>query len=239
VVPLTICHVDDLPPLVHAESRPDGADGPGVAVVIDVIRAFTVAPWCLARGAAALFLAPSVEVAARARAERYPEAVLLKDGPPDPRFALPNSPSRVARTDLTGQTVIQKTGNGTRGAFAVGAVPLVLCASFVTAGATARKVAASDAERVLLVPTEGDEDLALAEYLAALLVARAGSHVDPEPYLARVRDSAAAKECLERSDDPAYPGVCAGDLESCLDLDGFGHALRARRQGDLLSVIAC
>ena len=83
-----------------------------VAVVIDVVRAFTVAAWCLERGAARLLLAPSIE-AAVAAGERHPGAVLLKDGEPDPRFILPNAPGRIATEDLTGRIVVQKTGNGT------------------------------------------------------------------------------------------------------------------------------
>src|SRR5690606_36621260 len=73
-------HVDDL-------TGPVAAD---VAVVIDVVRAFTVAPWCLARGAERLLFAPGVEAAAQVRADHHPDALLLKDGGSDPRFALPN-----------------------------------------------------------------------------------------------------------------------------------------------------
>ena len=228
---LTTCHVDDL-----SGPGPDRSGTPDVAVVIDVVRAFTVTPWCLARGAARVLLAPSLEAAVGARRDRWPDAVLLKDGQPDPRFQLPNSPARIARADLVGRTVIQKTGNGTRGAFAVGAVPTVLCASFTTASATARAVRVASPDRVLLVPTEGDEDHALADYLTALLDADASSPVNPEPYLARVRESAAGRECRARGDDPAYPGVDPGDLARCLELDVFDHALRARPQAGLLTV---
>ncbi len=224
---VTTRHVDDL-----TEPGPP-TTAPDVAVVIDVIRAFTVTPWCLARGAAQVLLAPSLDAAVEARRDRWPEALLLKDGPPDPRFELPNSPERVAGADLAGRTVIQKTGNGTRGAFAVGRVPLVLCASFATAGATARAIVRAAPDRVLLVPTEGDEDHALADYLTALLE-DGGSRPDPASYLARVRESDAGRECRDRGEDPAYPGVDPGDLARCLELDAFDHAVRARPRAGLL-----
>lgn len=218
-------HVDDL-------TGPVAAD---VAVVIDVVRAFTVAPWCLARGAERLLFAPGVEAAAQVRADHHPDALLLKDGGSDPRFALPNAPGRIAREDLTGRTVIQVTGNGTRGAYAVGAVPMVLCASFVTATATARAVLAAAPARVLLVPTEGDEDVALADYLTAVLDGAA--RPDPAPYLERVVRSDAGRECVARGADPAYPGVDADDLRRCLAIDAFDHALQASPEpGGLLAV---
>lgn len=218
-------HVDDLDASVDAD----------VAVVIDVIRAFTVAPWCLARGAQRLLFAPGVEEAVQAQAERFADALLLKDRAADPRFALPNAPGRIAREDLTGRTVIQVTGNGTRGAFAVGSAPLVLCASFTTAAATARAILAAAPERVLLVPTEGDEDVALADYLTAML--DGGGGVFAPPYLARVVRSAAGQECLERGADQRIPGVDPDDLRRCMELDVFGFALQATPEdGGLLAV---
>jgi 2-phosphosulfolactate phosphatase len=208
-------HVNDL----------DGPVDADIAVVIDVIRAFTVAPWCLARGAERLLFAAGVDEAARAQTERYPDALLLKDGGTDPRFALPNAPGRIAREDLTGCTIIQVTGNGTRGAYAAAAASVVLCASFVNAAATAVAIRAADPAHLLLVPTEGDEDVALADYLIATL--DGASPPDPAPYLERVVRSAAGRECAERGADPCYPGVDPADLRRCLELDAVGQALRA------------
>jgi 2-phosphosulfolactate phosphatase len=215
-VHLVTSHVDDLP---------ESGSPPDVAVVIDVVRAFTVAPWVLARGADRLLFAASVDAAVAARAD-HPDALLLTDRTADPRFALPNAPGRIAREDLRGRTVIQVTGNGTRGAFAVGRVPLLLCASFVTAAATARVITQVAPARVLLVPTEGDEDHALADYLVALL--DGGRPVDPTPYLDRVVLSPAGRECATRGGEEAWPGFDADDLMRCLEIDAIGAAVRAQ-----------
>ncbi|WP_162458408.1 2-phosphosulfolactate phosphatase [Pseudactinotalea terrae] len=218
-------HVNDLQGPIEAD----------VAVVIDVVRAFTVAPWCLARGAERLLLAPGADAAVTARDERYPDALLLTDRHVDLRFPLPNAPGRIAREDLSGATVIQVTGNGTRGAHAVSAVPAVLCASFVTAAATARAVRALAPTRLLLVPTEGDEDVALADYLIAML--DGAGQVDPAAYLERVVRSDAGRECAEKGADPANPGVDPDDLRRCLEIDAFDHALQAvPQEGGLLAV---
>ena len=205
---------------------------PGVdaAVVIDVLRAFTVAPWCYARGARDVLLAPTLEAAIIGRT-RWPNALLLKDGAADPRFDLPNAPGIVATADLSGRTVIQKTGNGTRGAHAVAGAAHLFCASFVTAAATARALREVEPRTVALVVTEGEEDVAFADYLSALLC---GDSPEPGPYLARVAASAAADELRERSHDAAFPGVHPDDLGLCLQVDRFDCALSAEPAGDLL-----
>jgi 2-phosphosulfolactate phosphatase len=89
---------------------------------------------------------------------------------------------------------------------------------------------------VAIIVTEGDEDVALAEYLSALL-----SGQDPQParYLARAAGSAAAQELRERSFDPDFPGVHPDDLALCLQADRFSFALSAEPAGDLLRLRQC
>jgi 2-phosphosulfolactate phosphatase len=205
------------------------------AVVIDVMRAFTVAPWCFARGAAAVRLAPSIAAAVAARA-RWPSALLLKDGGADPRFDLSNAPGYIRRLDLRGQTIVQVTGNGTRGAHAVGDLDLVLCASFVTAGATARALTEQRVGAVTMLVTEGDEDRALADYLTALLT---GAAPDPAGYLQRAGASDAAAELRRRGGDDRFPGNHADDADLCLQLDVFDFALRAEPDENFLSLTPC
>jgi 2-phosphosulfolactate phosphatase len=201
-----------------------------IAVVIDVIRAFSTAPWILRKGASRLLLAPDAEAAVAAQRAEFPDAILVKDGPPDPRFALPNSPGRIAQEDLTDRVVILATGNGTRGVYAVAGAGEVLCASFVNAAATAR--AASRHDKVLLVPTEGDEDQALAEYLTHAISAQGAPPA--APFLERVRSSDAGVECRARGLDSSFPGVHPDDLGRCLELDAFVDAISVRPAGTLL-----
>jgi 2-phosphosulfolactate phosphatase len=212
--------LDDMPQLPRVDA----------AVVIDVLRAFTVAPWLYARGAHDVLLAPTLEAAIAGRNHR-PNALLLKDGAPDHRFDLPNAPGIIAATDLEGRTVIQQTGNGTRGAHAVAGTSHIFCASFLTAAATARALREADPAAVALVVTEGDEDVAFADYLSALL---SGDRPEPAPYLARAASSAAAHELCERSHDAAFPGVHPDDLRLCLQVDRFDFALHTEPAGDLL-----
>lgn len=211
-----IRHLDDLPRTVSADA----------VVVVDVFRAFTTAPWCYESGASSVLLAPTIEDAIAARVGEHVR--LLKDGAPDPRFDLPNAPGLVATADLRELTVVQITGNGTRGVYAV-AAPHVLCASFVTASATARFLREMHVGTVLFVPTEGDEDVALADYLVELLHGDA----DPTDYLNRAEASPAAAHLGLCGPDAAYPGVHADDLRLCLEVDRFDFALEAVPQGPL------
>ncbi|MFC7641156.1 2-phosphosulfolactate phosphatase [Streptosporangium lutulentum] len=103
-------------------------EAPSVAVVVDVMRAFTVAAWAFAQGAEKIVLAESLDEALALKA-RHPNWVALKDGPPAPGFDTVNSPGLLRSMDLGGRTVVQKTTAGTVGALAVKEAPLVLCAA--------------------------------------------------------------------------------------------------------------
>lgn len=144
------------------------AETPSVAVVVDVMRAYTVAAWAFGRGAEKIVLAESLAEALALKA-RHPDWVTLKDGPPAPGFDLVNSPGLLRSVDLGGRTVVQKTTAGTVGALAVKDASLVLCAYFVVAEATARILRARRCDGVTFVVTgedgRADEDLACAQYI--------------------------------------------------------------------------
>ncbi|MEU7878948.1 2-phosphosulfolactate phosphatase [Microbispora bryophytorum] len=93
------------------------AETPSTAVVVDVMRAFTVAAWAFARGAEKIVIAESLDDALALKA-RHPDWVTLKDGPPAAGFDTVNSPGLLRSVDLAGRTVVQKTTAGTVGALA-------------------------------------------------------------------------------------------------------------------------
>jgi len=203
-----------------------------VVVVIDVLRAFTTAAWCFARGVADLYLANTPEDALQARSHEHSDALLLSDGPPKPGFDLVNSPAVIRDSDLAGRTVIQQTTNGTRGVFAAFARPraLVLCSALVTASATLRAVAGSNASAVAFVVTGGDEDAALADYLRAALD---DAGTDVEPCLQRVQNSHAATQFRELAHRGDYPGLHEDDLRLALEVDHFASVPVATKSGRL------
>ncbi|MEU1325487.1 2-phosphosulfolactate phosphatase [Streptomyces microflavus] len=206
------------------------AEIPSVAVVVDVMRAFTVAAWAFARGAEKIVLAESLDDALALTA-RHPEWVALKDGPPAPGFALVNSPGLLRSADLGGRTVVQKTTAGTVGALAVKDASLVLCAGFVVAEATAQVLRARGSGSVTFVVTgEGgraDEDLACAQYIAGRAT---GAGTDAADFLRRAAASRAATELAEG----VRQGVHPDDIALCLELDRFPFAMVAALEDSLM-----
>ncbi|MFJ2089121.1 2-phosphosulfolactate phosphatase [Streptomyces sp. NPDC087901] len=208
----------------------DLAEVPRVAVVVDVMRAFTVAAWAFGQGAEEIVLAESLDDALALK-ERHPDWVALKDGPPAPGFDTVNSPGTLRSLDLSGRTVVQKTTAGTVGALAVKEAQLVLCASFVVAEATAQLLRTRESGSVTFVVTgedgQADEDLACAQYIARRVT---GAGTDAAEFLRRAAESRAATELAEG----VRQGVHPDDIALCLELDRFPFAMVATLEGPLM-----
>lgn len=211
---------------------PELTETASVAVVVDVMRAFTVAAWAFAQGAEAIVLAESLDEAMALKA-RHPDWVAIKDGPPAPGFDAVNSPGLLRSIDLGGRTVVQKTTAGTVGALAVKEASLVLCAGFVVAEATARLLRTRDGDRVTFVVTgengQADEDLACAQYIARRAIE---GGTDAAGFLRRAADSRAAAELAQG----VRQGVHPDDVALCLELDRFPFAMVAKLEGSLMVV---
>ncbi|MEU9591597.1 2-phosphosulfolactate phosphatase [Streptomyces sp. NPDC048219] len=214
---------------------PELVETPSVAVVVDVMRACTVAAWAFARGAEKIVLAESLDEALRLKA-RHPEWVAIKDGAPAPGFDAVNSPGLLRSADLGGRTVVQKTTAGTVGALAVKEASLVLCAGFVVAEATAQLLRARGSGRVTFVVTgedgRADEDLACAQYIARRA---AGVETDAAEFLRRAGRSRAAAELEQGVRRGAHPD----DVALCLELDRFRFAMVAASEGSLMVLRRC
>ncbi|MER5307408.1 2-phosphosulfolactate phosphatase [Streptomyces sp. NPDC002773] len=209
---------------------PELVDTPSVAVVVDVMRAFTVAAWAFGQGAEKIVLAESLDGALALKA-RHPDWVALKDGPSAPGFDAVNSPGLLRSLDLGGRTVVQKTTAGTVGALAVKDASLVLCAGFVVAEATAQLLRTRGSDTVTFVVTgedgQADEDLACAQYIARRA---AGAATDAAGFLRRGAESRAATELAEGVRQGAHPD----DVALCLELDRFPFAMVATSEGSLM-----
>ena len=86
-------------------------------VVIDVLRSFTTAAVALHRGAAAVYPVddPAAAREACGRIDRAVSVGAFAGGAPVPGFDFGNSPSALARADLTGRPVVISTAAGVRG----------------------------------------------------------------------------------------------------------------------------
>ncbi|RSS57857.1 2-phosphosulfolactate phosphatase [Streptomyces sp. WAC07061] len=214
---------------------PELTEPPSAAVVVDVMRAFTVAAWAFARGAEKIVLAESLDEVLALKSRR-PDWVALKDGPPAPGFDAVNSPGLLRSADLGGRTVVQKTTAGTVGALAVQDASLVLCAGFVVAEATARLLRARGCGSVTFVVTGEDgraeEDLACAQYIAGRA---SGAGEDAAGFLRRAAASRAAAELAEGVREGSHPD----DVALCLELDRFPFAMVAALEDSHMVLRPC
>jgi len=183
-------------------------------IVIDVVRAFTVAHYAFLRGAEKILLVPDVEDAFAVRDKL--EGVLLAGeigGLPIAGFDLDNSPRRMAAAELAGRTLVQKTTNGVKAALHSLGAPAVLVTGFSNAGATAafllRSFGGADA-RINLVASHptGDEDLACAEYIRSLILGA-------EPDADAVRERIYGCETVQKFLDPSRPEFDPDDIDYC------------------------
>jgi len=231
-----------IPPRFAGRDEPIGS--PQVAVVIDVMRAFTATAAALGAGAREVLLAASAQDALALKA-RHPGSVAWTDGELEPGFDCGNSPVQVGARDLAGVTCVATTSAGTVGAHAAKGAGLLFTASFTVAAATARAVRAAGADDVTYVITgarttaaehlgRAEEDLACAEYIAAMV---AGENVTADGYLERARRSPAADR-LREGIRLGYPGIDRDDVELCLDLDRFPFAMVVTAEAGVLALRA-
>ena len=195
----------------------------GLVIVIDVLRAFSTAAYAFEAGAESITLVSAVE-AALALKQQLPGALVMGEvgGLPPAGFDFGNSPAEIARQNLKGLHLIQRTGAGTQGAVRSVNADRLFAASFVVAKATVQAVQRLNPEKVTFVVTGGSaegEDLACAEYLEACLRNR---HPEPEPFLSRVRNSAEARR------DARLPSFVR-DLAYCTRLDACPFAMPITR----------
>lgn len=228
---------------IRREVRSTAERARGVVVVIDVLRAFTVAAYAFAGGAEELWLVRSVEEALALRAA-HPDLLLAGEvgGRLIPGFDLNNSPSRMAAADVRGRVIAQRTGAGTQGACgAVNAAHLLIC-SLVNAESTAalarrlaREGEGDGAGVVTLLPTaskddpyypdELTEDDVCADYLAALLAGdEAGARRTLGAGLAEVRARGRFDELTLGG--PDFPPE---DEAAVLAIDRFDFAMAGQR----------
>jgi 2-phosphosulfolactate phosphatase len=206
----------------------------GVIIVIDVLRAFSTAAYAFSRGAREILLVSTVEEALTLKSRINGSKAMGEVGglPPD-GFDFGNSPTDISKEDLSGITLIQRTGAGTQGAVRSLSAETMLASSLVVAGGTVRHVAGLGADEVTFVITGrthngGDEDLACAEYLEALMK---GDRPETRQFVRRVFESRDALQHL----DPAQTGFPLSDLEYCTQVNKFDFAMPiARENGKLV-----
>ena len=211
----------------------------GLAVIIDVFRAFTCAPLMLHLGARRLILEADIEACLAWRGR----AVLVGEHNEEPieGFDLTNSPWQIlhaGRALFAGRTVVHRTTSGVSGAvIAAATCEDVLLASFANARATAAYIVGRQPDLVSLCAmgirsrAKAPEDERCAERIEALVT---GGRVDRLGALAEILAHETTQKFLRG--DKAY--LPREDPAICLQDDLFDFALRAERRDGVLEAIA-
>jgi 2-phosphosulfolactate phosphatase len=179
----------------------------GIAVIIDVFRAFSVACYCYQQGVQKIIPMGS-----------------LDDAKP-PEFDFGNSPTEILAADLNNATVVQTTHAGTQGLVNAHNASQVLTGALVNAKATVEYIKQQNPAVVSLVrmgheaTMRTDEDDICADYMKALLLNK--------PFdVASIRSTLLNSPCAKRFLDPAIPWNPMSDFDYCTEVDRFNFTIR-------------
>jgi 2-phosphosulfolactate phosphatase len=201
----------------------------GIAVVIDVFRAFSVAAYAFDAGAARVMPVAEIEDA-KALAGRFPGAVLAgeRHARKLPGFDIGNSPTDVRNIDLRGKVLVHTTHAGTQGLVNATRADEVLTGAFVNISAVRHYIASRAPQQVSLVRMGHEarercaEDDLYAECLRLLL------RGEPAP-LDEVRDRLRHAPAAVKFFDQACDWAPRDDFDYCTDVDRFDFVMRLRR----------
>ena len=213
----------------HYTDLEDCHSANGVVIVIDVLRAFSTAAYAFSRGAKEILLVSTVDEALSIKSTIPSAKAMGEVGGLRPEgFDFGNSPTYINEVDLSGITMIHRTSAGTQGVVRSQGAQVMVASSFVVANATAQYVLNLAVPDVTFVITGrsyngGDEDVACAEYLEALLQ---GTRPDANPFIRRVIESRDAFPDL----DPAQREFPLSDLDFCTRIDKFDFAMPVTRE---------
>ncbi|RAR40609.1 2-phosphosulfolactate phosphatase [Paenibacillus sp. MDMC362] len=188
-----------------------------INVVIDVIRAFTVAHYAFIRGVQGIILAGTLDDALRLK-KIYPDFLLAGEirGLPIPGFELDNSPARLHDFDLREKFLIQKTTNGVTATLNALSTEHLFVTGFTNARTTAefikRNLLKDDGMMINVIASHpsGDDDLACAQYIAEIL--QDTNRISAEQTIERIRKSEAAGKFY----DIEKPEFLREDISFCI-----------------------
>jgi 2-phosphosulfolactate phosphatase len=204
----------------------------GVAVIIDVFRAFSVTCYAIDAGAARI-IATTGTAEAFILKKNYRNCVLM--GERDERkiegFDFGNSPTEIIKTNLHGKTVIHTTTAGTNGLINATNAETVITGSLVNAEAVVKYIRSVKPSHVSLVAMgfratkSAEEDLLCAEIIKSRLE---GNQIDLEERINELRLGAGLRFFNPENLDFSPPT----DFFLCTMADRFDFVLKCEKRPD-------
>ena len=211
----------------------EGADqAEGLAVVIDVFRAFSLECYLFSRGVQKIYAVGREETAWEMKRE-HPEYLMAgeRGGVILPGFDYGNSPSQTEHADFRNRILIHTTSAGTQGLVHTSAAGAreILTGSLVNASAIASYIKDRNPERVSLV-CMGNSGIALApedelcaRYIRSLLI---GEPIEMGPEILSLVNEPTVAKFFDIKWKDVFP---VKDLIMCLEYDRFPFILKAAK----------
>ena len=209
----------------------------GLAVIIDVFRAFSVACYVFHNGAEKIITVGNIEKAYELK-RKHAHYVLMgeRGGRIQKGFDYGNSPTHIETVDFAGKTVVQTTSAGTQGIDNAKGAEEIITGSFVNAAAVIDYIRRKNPSQVSLVAMgeaglhPADEDELCAGYIADVLN---GRPVDFRSIVEKLREGG-GRRLLDPANSEWSP---PRDFELCLDLNRFAFVLQMERDDDGFAVL--
>ncbi len=200
----------------------------GLAVIIDVFRAFSTTCFVMDNGAKIIIPVDDIDLAYTLKKEN-PDYILMgerNDIVPD-GFDFGNSPAEIKRIDFRGKTVIHTTTQGTQGITRAVNAKEIITGSFVNAQAVIDYIKSAKYQLISLVCTDAslpkNEDIMYAEYVK--------SHLEEKPLdFAGIKTHLINHPFASRFLNNTVGAVKREDFDLCLTLDRFNFILKAEAQ---------
>lgn len=217
------------------KSLKDADKATGLAVVIDVFRAFTTEAYIFANGASKIIPVLDLEESHKLKKENPSYLLVGERGGLKPEgFDFGNGPSEVVDVDFTGKTIIHTTSNGTKGLINASNAEAILTGSFVVADSIVKYIKSYNFKNISLISTSPDpendnnEDMLLAYYIRDILT---GQKVDEADIKNKLTNTSAHSFLLNEA------GVPQADIDLCLEFHKFNFVIKKVVENNLMYLI--
>lgn len=220
---------------IHILNGKEGAKSArGLAVVIDVFRAFSVEAYFLAQGAVQVIALGDLNEAYNLQ-KQHPEYIYCgeRHGIKCDGFDYGNSPSSFDGVDFTGKTIVHTTSAGTQGLLLAQKATEVLPGALVNAKAIATYIEQKNPHEVSLVAMgwEGtkvtEEDVLCAKYIESLLRHQPLKDINEQADALRYKEG---KKFFDPAQQEVFPQA---DFPKCIAHDIFPFVIQTTKKGSL------
>lgn len=208
----------------------------GLAVIIDVFRAFTVEAYLMQNGAQKLLPVGDMKIAYEYQKD-HRNCILIgeRNGIMLPGFDYGNSPSQIQNIDFSGKTILHTTSTGTQGIASAKNADEIVTGSLVNSKAIATYIKTKKIEEVSLVCMDTrlreGEDYVCAMYIKSLLENNHDFQITDK--IETLKNTSGAKFFITANQE-VFPKE---DFYLCTEINKFDFVLKVVKNEDESNVI--